>query len=539
MKQLLVFFLLLSVFGQTALAQVDSASFNIRIFAGEDTEAPTTPTLSSVVPITSNQIDIAWTAATDNFSVAGYVLSRDSVDIATTTLLTYSDTGLTASTTYSYQVRAFDVSNNYSSSSNSLATTTPDVPVVPPVATTSDNSATESTAARVIITDLHLELGYSTTSIWLTTKRPSRFELRWGRTDSYEMGYIVTNAYARNHQINLTDLEPGTKYYYEIVGYAESGFESVVRTGSFTTLTPAVNLSPANVNRFTAVRSGTDANLSWQLPTGTDISQVRIVRSHLGWPQSPNDGAVIYQGLGTAVIDINILKQYSPVYYTAFVYDKFGNVSSGAVAIVYALFEDNTNSEEVYEGSESIVDIPVFAPEATSTINQDRVTPDMKMPNPSDILVRQGDEVHSLFDTNIKLDSNKDIIISIPSSVITKNLKSIIVSIIDPTNNREAYSYLLKINKDFTAYETTISPLGVIGKSNLVVQIYDYEAFILGTYQTPIVFITTDQGTVVEPTPIFPDLIYKYASCLFYFLIIILILLLALLFYRRETEDKE
>lgn len=542
MKYFCSLLILSALLGQTAWAQVDTASFSIKVFAGADTEAPTTPVLLTATPLTSNQIDITWSAATDNYEVGGYVISRDSVAIATTTLLAYSDTGLTASTTYTYSVQAFDVSYNYSSSSNSLSTTTLEI-IVPPTATTSEVESlrTESTATRVVLTDWRLETGYSTTSIFFSTKRPSRFELRWGQTNSYELGYVVSNTYASNHQINLSDLESGVTYYYELTGYTVNGFESVIKSGSFRTLSPAMVVMPANVNRFAALRNGTDVDLSWQLPTGTDISSVRIVRSHFGFPFSPSDGAIVYQGLGTAVTDKDILNEYSPVYYTAFVYDRLGNISSGAVAIVYALADSNSKPEEIYQGSEAIVKESQFSTEATSTINQAKVTPETKLPNQTDILVIQADRISSMFDTNIKLDSDENIIISIPVKSVSKNLKSIIVSLVDPTDNRQIYSYLLKINKDFTAYEATISALGVIGKSNLLVQIYDYEAFVVGTYQTPVIFVTSEQTSVAKTTPIFPDLIFKYSFYLFFLilLIIIIIILLFLIYKRREGEDKE
>jgi hypothetical protein len=78
------------------------------VVGGEDTEAPTTPTLLSAIPTAATQIDLVWSTSTDNVIVSGYVLFRDSVIVATTSQTSYLDTGLTASTTYSYEVYAFD-----------------------------------------------------------------------------------------------------------------------------------------------------------------------------------------------------------------------------------------------------------------------------------------------------------------------------------------------------------------------------------------------------------------------------------------------
>ena len=114
-----------------AAAQAGSESFTISVFGGADTATPTAPVLLSTDPVAPTQIDLTWSTSTDNALVAGYVVSRGTSTIATTTQTTFSDIGLTASTTYTYSVVAFDPSSNYSSSSNVLATTTPNVPPPP------------------------------------------------------------------------------------------------------------------------------------------------------------------------------------------------------------------------------------------------------------------------------------------------------------------------------------------------------------------------------------------------------------------------
>ena len=88
----------------TASAQDATSEFNIRVFGGSDTQPPTTPTLLSATAISPTQVDLSWTPSTDNFILSGYVVTRGSSTIATTTLTTYSDTGLSASTTYEYSV---------------------------------------------------------------------------------------------------------------------------------------------------------------------------------------------------------------------------------------------------------------------------------------------------------------------------------------------------------------------------------------------------------------------------------------------------
>lgn len=89
-----------------------------------DTTVPTTPATLSATPVSTSQINLAWTASTDNVAVTGYNVFRGGVKVGTSTGSTYSDTGLTASTTYSYYVQAYDAAGNVSGTSTSVSATT-------------------------------------------------------------------------------------------------------------------------------------------------------------------------------------------------------------------------------------------------------------------------------------------------------------------------------------------------------------------------------------------------------------------------------
>jgi len=102
-----------------------------------DTLPPTAPGNLTVTAISSTQINLSWTASTDNVGVTGYKVERCSgtacsnfVQFATSTTTTYSDTGLTPSTSYSYRVRATDAAGNLSTYSNSGSASTPAPPPI-------------------------------------------------------------------------------------------------------------------------------------------------------------------------------------------------------------------------------------------------------------------------------------------------------------------------------------------------------------------------------------------------------------------------
>ncbi|MBO0918990.1 glycoside hydrolase family 18 chitinase [Streptomyces laculatispora] len=70
--------------------------------------APGTPTASS---ITDTSAKLSWSAATDDHGIKNYDVLRDGAVVATVTGTTYTNTGLTAGTDYSYTVQARDTAD--------------------------------------------------------------------------------------------------------------------------------------------------------------------------------------------------------------------------------------------------------------------------------------------------------------------------------------------------------------------------------------------------------------------------------------------
>ncbi|MDO8369906.1 MAG: zinc-dependent metalloprotease family protein, partial [Candidatus Nitrotoga sp.] len=91
---------------------------------GADNLSPTVPTGLSATPVSSAQINLGWTASTDNVGVTGYKVYRGGALVGNPATTSYSDTGLTASTSYSYTLAACDAANNCSAQSNPVSATT-------------------------------------------------------------------------------------------------------------------------------------------------------------------------------------------------------------------------------------------------------------------------------------------------------------------------------------------------------------------------------------------------------------------------------
>lgn len=92
-----------------------------------DTQAPTTPTNLTATAVSSSQINLSWSASTDNVGVAGYRIYRNggTTPIATVTSgTTYQNTGLTFAKSYTYTVAAYDAAGNISAKSSAATATT-------------------------------------------------------------------------------------------------------------------------------------------------------------------------------------------------------------------------------------------------------------------------------------------------------------------------------------------------------------------------------------------------------------------------------
>jgi chitodextrinase len=103
--------------------------------ACSDSTPPSAPGTLTATGAASTEIDLAWGAATDNIGVTGYKIERCQgtgctgfVQIGTATGTSYQDTGLAATTGYSYRVRATDAATNLGPYTNTASATTPSVP---------------------------------------------------------------------------------------------------------------------------------------------------------------------------------------------------------------------------------------------------------------------------------------------------------------------------------------------------------------------------------------------------------------------------
>lgn len=116
----------LYVNARDAAGNVSQASATLSVTVPQctvDTEAPTVPT-GLTGSVAGTAATLRWQASTDNVAVSAYDLYRNNAKVGSTSNLTYTDSGLSANTAYTYAVAARDAQGNVSARSVSLTLTT-------------------------------------------------------------------------------------------------------------------------------------------------------------------------------------------------------------------------------------------------------------------------------------------------------------------------------------------------------------------------------------------------------------------------------
>jgi len=91
-----------------------------------DTQAPTAPSNLASPSKTATTVNLTWAASTDNVGVTGYDVYNGSTKVNTSniTSTSYTVSGLTAGTSYTFTVKAKDAAGNTSAASNAVTVTT-------------------------------------------------------------------------------------------------------------------------------------------------------------------------------------------------------------------------------------------------------------------------------------------------------------------------------------------------------------------------------------------------------------------------------
>jgi hypothetical protein len=220
------------------------------------------PSNLSATAVSSNQINLSWTDnSTKSTQGVGFKIERGSsssgpwaeISTVAANATSYSNTGLSASTTYYYRIRAYNVPNGknkpteYSAYSNTASATTQSGTAIP-------NAPSSLSAAAV---------------------SSSQINLNWADNSSNETGFKIERATSSGGPwsqiatvgVNVktysnTGLTASTTYYYHVHAYNASGDSAACNTASATTQSGTSDpYAPSNLTA--AAISTSQINLNW------------------------------------------------------------------------------------------------------------------------------------------------------------------------------------------------------------------------------------------------------------------------------------
>ncbi len=110
-----------------------------------DVTPPSVPTGLSATATSTPQVNLSWSASTDNVGVTGYTIYRNGTTLTTVSgsTLNYADKAVTDATAFSYTIDAFDAAGNHSLQSAAASASTPDI--TPPSVPTGLNATATKT----------------------------------------------------------------------------------------------------------------------------------------------------------------------------------------------------------------------------------------------------------------------------------------------------------------------------------------------------------------------------------------------------------
>lgn len=236
-----------------------AAGTNIKVIS---LKAPTSLTASAV---SSQSAQLGWYDT--NTKEGGYQIERSLNSLTNFTVIattnanavSYLDTGLTASTTYYYRVRAFKVIGNvsYSAYSNVASVTTSNLPDITPPTVPTSISATASSCSQVVIS-------------WSASTDAGGSGLQGYNV--YRNNSLLTTIFAPSTSISDAGLASSTTYTYTVSAFDQAGNQSAQSVPASAT-TPSCPLPPQPIALIsadaTSIAYNTGTTIQWSSTNAT------------------------------------------------------------------------------------------------------------------------------------------------------------------------------------------------------------------------------------------------------------------------------
>lgn len=230
-----------------------SNTANVTTPTPADTTAPAVPTGLKSSNTTTTATSVSWGASTDNVATTGYHVYRNGTSVGTvaaSTTPTFSDSGLSSATAYSYTVDAYDAAGNKSSQSSALV-----------VSTAQPADTTKPTAPTNV--SLTANSSTSVTATW----SPASDNV--GVTGYYVLrGGVVIGQTTSTSYVDAT-ASPSTSYTYAVEAFdAAKNVSSLSASASITTPAQGDTAAPtAPAGLSSSIASQAQVNLKWTAST--------------------------------------------------------------------------------------------------------------------------------------------------------------------------------------------------------------------------------------------------------------------------------
>lgn len=240
-------------------------------------QPPVAPTISNIATTCNGTVTLTWnTVAT----ATSYKVFRNGTQIATVTTGSYTDTGLTASTLYSYTVKATNA-NGDSPVSNSVSTTIP-------------NTCATAPTAPTIFAQTGTLCGGSVFVTWNAVSSATSYNV-------FRNGTLV--ATSSNVSFTDTGLTPGTSYSYTVQAVNAVGTSPLSNVASATASSACIVVPNApTITATTGTQCGGTVDLSWTTVTGA--TSYNLYRN----------ASLIHSGTGTTFTDTGLTAGATYVY---------------------------------------------------------------------------------------------------------------------------------------------------------------------------------------------------------------------------------